>query len=253
MRLSKREVTLLIVLGMVAILVLGINFLVLPLSKEFKAANMAMTQKKDEMITAKSDIDTAGAMGVALDNAYQQTKKLTEPYNNSMKQEEIDIWLNELLAQNNLAVQNMDISDLEIAVTDFKIAAISDVESLPIQDAADVVNGTAPTPAPTTAPTGDGEQGDAVDEDMAAVPEQAPIVNDLQTALYQINVIINCTGSTEDIIAFSNSLYASGRALRLTSFTTQQAKEDGSVPAVITIAFYGIPPVDDVSAVAAAK
>ncbi|MEG2575208.1 MAG: hypothetical protein RSA41_04160, partial [Christensenella sp.] len=95
MRLSKREVTLLIVLGMVAILVLGINFLVLPLSKEFKAANMAMTQKKDEMITAKSDIDTAGAMGVALDNAYKQTKKLTEPYNNSMKQEEIDIWLNE--------------------------------------------------------------------------------------------------------------------------------------------------------------
>lgn len=238
MRLSKRETALLIVLGIVVIIVLGVNFLILPMGREMNAARAELLTKSDEMISVKADVELSGEMAQALQAAYAQTGELKKPYENSMKQEEVDLWLNTLLAKNGLEVQNMDISDIKVATADFESTALNQVESLPIQDAADIINGDA-LPA---------EEPDALApaEDSAEQPAQASQETGAG-ALYQIDAIINCQGSLDSIIAFANDLYASGRALRVTTLETQQAGEGGKVPGVVIVEFYGIPAVDGVT------
>lgn len=241
MRLSKRETALLIVLGIVVIIVLGINFLILPTGREMNTARAELLTKSDEMISVKADVELSGEMAQALQTAYAQTEELKKPYENSMKQEEVDLWLNTLLAKNGLEVQNMDISDIKVATADFESTALNQVESLPIQDAADIINGDAP-PA-------EGPDAQASAEDSAEAAEQ-PAQASQETgagALYQIDAIINCQGSLDSIIAFANDLYASGRALRVTTLETQQPGEGGKVPAVVIVEFYGIPAVDNVT------
>ncbi len=233
MRLSKRETALLILLGVVVILVLGANFLIMPLSRDVQEAQAMLLEKSDEVTTTRTDVELAGVMAQGLKNAYARTEALKKPYENSLKQEEVDLWINNLLAKNGLEVQNLDISNIQIATANFESAQINALETLPIQAAADVLNGTA-VPAAPTEETGEAEPA----AEATTQPTDAG-------ALYQINAIINCRGSFDSIIAFANDLYASGRALRITTLEMQQAGEDGIMPGVVIVEFYGIPAVGD--------
>ncbi len=251
MSLSKREVILLILLGIVAILVLGINFLVLPMTDEVKTAQELAQQKDDELLVVQTDIQTAGRMQELLQSEYAKAAELAQPYNGSMNQEEIDLWLNGLLANNNLQVQNMDISNMAISTASFEKAALNDVESIPIQDAADIVNG---NPAPTASPEPTQEEmneGSKVNAAAQAANEALEASGDTQTdlagSLYQINAVVNVVGTLDGVIGFANSLYESGRALRVTSLSTQESVETGLCSAVIAVEFYGIPAVQDVA------
>lgn len=243
MRLSKRETILLIVLGIVVILVVGINFLILPMIKDVQAAQAELQQKSDEEMTAQADTALASEISKAIEDAYAQTEELKKPYDNSMNQEEIDLWLNNLLAKNSLEVQNMDISDMSAAATDISVATADQENTLPIQNAADIVNGKAqPSAEPSAQPSVEASAQPSAQATVSAEPTQAVQGAD---SLYQIDAIINCSGSFDNIIAFANDLYASGRALRITNLQTQEAGETGQTPAVFTIEFYGIPAVGD--------
>lgn len=242
MRLSKRETVLLIALGVVLILVLGINFLIVPMSNEVREAKAVLLEKNDEVALTNMNVQLAGEMSQALKNVYAKTEELKKPYENSLKQEEVDLWLNDMLAKNGLEIQNMEISNIQIATANFDSAALGQEENLPIQDAADVVNGVAEPSAQPTEGTADGE---AVAETIVQ-PEAAATQGTEAGTLYQINVVINCRGLFDNVIAFANDLYASGRALRITTLETQQTGEDGKTSAVVIVEFYGIPTVETV-------
>lgn len=237
MRLSKRETALLILLGVVVILVLGANFLIMPLTRDVQEAQAMLLEKSDEVTTTRTDVELAGVMAQGLKNAYARTEELKKPYENSLKQEEVDLWINTLLAKNGLEVQNLDISNIQIATANFESTQINALETLPIQAAADVLNGTA-------VPTAPAEETDEAAPDAEATAPPTEQATDAG-ALYQINAIINCRGSFDSIIAFANDLYASGRALRITTLEMQQAGEDGVMPGVVIVEFYGIPAVGD--------
>ena len=250
MRLSKREMVLLIILGVVLIVVLGVNFLIVPMQQSLLDLRSLISQKQDELVSARADTETSSALLQSIDEEYARTKELQKPYENSLRQEEIDLWLNNMLAYYNLEVANMDLSDIGTATADFSgtdAAAQEGQESLPIQDAADIVNGAAP-PAqaqPSAQPSAQAsaqESGDPYAQAATATATASAAPSE-QASLYQLNAIVNCTGSFDDIIAFANGLYESGRALRITSLSTQEAGEDGRMPAVVTIEFYGIPAV----------
>ncbi|BDF57935.1 hypothetical protein CE91St36_07520 [Christensenellaceae bacterium] len=245
MRLSKREIVLLIILGIVVIVVLGVNFLIVPMQKTLAQSALDVEQKRLEMETVQKETAMSGEMTQMIEQTYARTRELQKPYENSLKQEEIDLWLNTQLAQNNLEVQNLDISDVKVATADFETAPLNELEPLPIQDAADIVNGGQEQPPEEAAPTDDtGAQEAGAETQAASAPEDT---GGNTTSLYQIDAVVSCIGGFDDVIAFSNSLYESGRALRITSITTQSPGEDGRTGAVITIEFYGIPAVQNVT------
>ncbi len=252
MRLSKREMVLLIVLGIVLIGVLGINFLIVPMQKSLQLDASLLMQKQDELVNVEADTKTSSVLTANIDEAYARAQELQKPFENSLRQEEIDLWLNNMLAYNNLEVQNMDISNVGVSTADFSTASTDDKQALPIQDAADIVNGVSePSAQPSAQPSEEGKADTSVAAEAIAVEAGAtpsPSATQSVPSLYQINAVVNCIGSFDDIIALANGLYESGRALRITTLTTQEAGEDGRMPAVITIEFYGIPAVDAITA-----
>ncbi|MEA5002014.1 MAG: hypothetical protein VB081_00730 [Christensenella sp.] len=247
MRLSKREMVLLIILGIVLIGVLGINFLIVPMQKSLQADASLLMQKQDELVNVESDTKTSSALMADIDEAYARAQELQKPYENSLRQEEIDLWLNNMLAYNNLEVQNMDISDVGVSTADFSATPTDEQQALPIQDAADIVNGTMQSSAQPSAQPSD-EASATASAEAGASPSPSAAATESAPALYQLSAVINCVGSFDDLIALCNGLYESGRALRITTLTTQEAGEDGRMPAVITIEFYGIPAVDAIGA-----
>ncbi len=248
MKLTKREVMLLFLLGTVAIVFIGLNYLIMPLYNSNQDMKDTLSILNDQLITMQTDQQITGTIDTQIEAATKETEEASEPFVYSIRPEQLTYWLNSLLQANNMEMNAIEFTDIASAApnfeTDREAPSGSNLE-LPIQNMADIVNGESAaavqeSSAQPTDAAADGEgtaaqeETDGAASDTVAAPPET----------YCTQVILNATGSYEDISKFMNALYADGRALAVDSLTITDYQEGGQMAAV-AIRFFGAPLPND--------
>lgn len=250
MKLTKREIMLLFVLGTVAVVFIGVNYLILPLYNSNQGLRDNLAALNDQLLTLGTDQQITGSIDGQIEKEMEKTTELSAPFAQSIRPEQVAYWLNSLLKANHMELNAIEFTDVVSAAPNFandQPVPPSDKLELPIQNTADMVSGkqaaaadaTAALPAeqpaaqPSAQPSGtaaDGQaQAGATAEDASASPET-----------YCTQAILNATGSYADISRFMEALYAGGRPLTVDSLTISDYQNGGKM-AVIAIRFFSAP------------
>ncbi len=241
MKLSKREMMLLFVLGAVAIVFIGVNYLVMPLFTTNKELNETLSGLNDQLLTLQTDQQTAGAIDGQIQKEMDKTTALSAPFSQSIRREQVSHWLNSLLNANNLNMYSIDFTDVVSAApsydTDRSVPPDGNID-LPIQNAADIAGGKT-EPQPTETPADAAASGDA----PAAAAEGAQTAAPPET--YCTQVVLNATGSYADIVKLMDAIYADGRSLVVDGLSINDYK-DGDMIAMVSMRFFGAPLPDGV-------
>lgn len=251
MKLTKREMMLLFVLGTVAIVFIGVNYLVMPLFTSNKELNDTLSGLNDQLMTLQINQQTAGTIDAQIQKEMDTTTELSAPFAQSIRHEQVSYWLNALLKANNLTMNSIEFTDIISAAPNFdsdKPASSLQKLDLPIQNTADIASGkqtAQPSETPTDAAT-QNTTDTAADTTQTATTAQADTT---QTAAppetYCTQVILNATGSYANISKLMDALYAGGRMLTVDSFSIGDY-QDGGKMLVIAVRFYGAPLPDGV-------
>lgn len=245
MKLTKREVMLLFVLGTVAILFVGINYLFMPLYSSNAELKNTLATLQDQVATLQVDQQITGSIDGQIEEELAKTEALSEPFASSIRPEQISYWLNSLLLKNSLKMDSIEFTDIASAAPNFdadRTVPPSEKLDLPIQNTADIVNGEQAAAADATqtadaAGTGGETAADTTQTgaaDTAAAPET-----------YCTQVILNATGSYTDIKNFMTALYSGQRALTVDTLTLSDYEMGGKM-AVVSMRFFGAPLTQDI-------
>lgn len=259
MKLTKREVTLLFLLAVVAMVYFGINYLILPEYKINLEKQNSIASLNDQLINlninGKTDLDAL------MNEAKVKSADLSKPFSSSIDPEQIDYWINTLLKQNGLTKISSAYMDLTPANPDFitdTALADSDAElPLAIQNAVNTITGVsnagtsaaasaAPAPASgASAQTSENINGTAETANTNSENIEPPV-----SGLYCTQLVLNAVGSYDNISKFMDALYAGGRSFVVDSFTVSDNPNStaGGKLAVVTIRFFGAPLVDESTA-----
>ena len=254
MKLTKREVTLLFLLAVVAIVYIGINYLILPEYKTNLEKQNFIASLNDQLINlninGKTDLDAL------MNEAQTKSADLSKPFSYSIEPEQIDYWINTLLKQNGLTKTFSAYMDLTPANPDFiadTALADSDAElPLAIQNAVNTINGASNTAAASNPDESAADVSAQTSENIndAAGTENESSENMPVPGLYCTQLVLNAVGSYDNISKFMDALYADGRSLVVDGFTVSDNPDItvGGKLAVVTIRFLGAPLVDESAA-----
>jgi hypothetical protein len=253
MKLTKREVTLLFLLAVVAMAYFAISFLILPQFKNNLDKANTIISLNDQLAALKIEDQTDGNVDILIEKENERYAELSKPFLESFDREQIDYWLNSLINENNLKKYSISYSDITSSGTNFdaeRVLPDSKKIQLPLQNAVDTITGVptaAPQPSSDQKPaafslpaqqTGEAAAG----ENNAAAASQAG----QQTAavqMYSMQAELNITGSYNDISKFMDALYSSGRMLAVNGFNINDF-EGGGRTAVVSIRFFSVPLLD---------
>jgi hypothetical protein len=237
MKLTKREMMLLFVLGTVAIVFIGVNYLVMPLYNTNKELNDTLSGLNDQLLTLQNDQRIAGTIDAQIQKEMDKTAGLSEPFAQSIRHEQVSYWLNALLKANNLALHSVEFTDIVSAAPNFDTdTSIPPAQKLilPIQNTADIASGKQQAqPSPSDAAAQNTADAAPADNAQTAAPAAPP-------ETYCTQVILNATGSYANISKFLDALYAGGRSLTVDSLLIGDY-QDGGKMLVIVIRFFGAP------------
>jgi|GEM_PF-6861423 len=258
MKITKREMMLLFVLGTVAILFIGLNYLVMPLYNSNKTLQDNLGLLNDQLLTLQIGQQSAGTIDAQIEKEAGLTAEKSAPFAQSIRPEQVSYWLNQILKADNLRMDAIEFTDVVTAVPNYendRSAPPESTEDLPIQNTADIINGkqAAATPPPASA-TDAAAQPSAAATDTAAADAAAAAAAAAQAAAgqtaappetYCTQVVLNATGTYADIKRFMGSLYAADRPLTVDSLTISDYDAGGKM-AVIVIRFFSAPLPDSV-------
>jgi hypothetical protein len=237
MKQTTREIVLLFLLGAVGIILIGVYLLILPLNNSNLELKETLSILNDQLITVQTDQQITGTADTQIEEEILKTDESIGPFLYSVRPEQLTYWLDGLLTANNMEMNAIEFTDIASAAPDFEMdrptPPAGNLE-LPIENTTNVMNGeNAPAPQESPAQPTDDAAAQTETDGTAAAPET-----------YCTQVILNATGSYEDISNFMNALYADGRALTVDSLTITDYQEGGKM-AAIAIRFFGAPLPDD--------
>ena len=248
MKLTKREVTLLFLLGVAALLYFGINYLILPQYNTNLDKQGTITSLNDQVTGLNLDTSTAGSINAQIDQAKAKSADLTKPFMSSFDREQVDYWLDTVIKQNGLAKYSIEFSDLTVTGTDFnaeKTLPDNQKVQVPLQNTVNTITGT-PTASPSSSPNltpSPLPSASPAATDAGSAPASGGSAQPAGPEMYSLQVVLNATGNYDNITRFLDALYASGRSLSVDGLTINDF-EGGGKMAVVTMRFFGVPLLD---------
>lgn len=243
MKLTTREIILLFLLGAVGIILIGVYLLILPLNNSNQGMKETLSILNDQLITVQTDQQITGTADTQIEEELLKTDEAIGPFLYSVRPEQLTYWLDGLLTANNMEMNAIEFTDIASAAPDFEMdrptPPAGNLE-LPIENTTNIINGES-APAPQESPD---QPTDAAADTADAAAQTETDGTAAAPETYCTQVILNATGSYEDISKFMNALYADGRALTVDSLTISDYQEGGKMAAV-AIRFFGAPLPDD--------
>lgn len=225
MKLTKREITLLFVLAAVFIAFIGVRFFLLPEYQLYKEKLLTTTELTAQLDSAQTDNGQKDTTADQLTVEKENYTELSKPFESSIEQEQVVYWLSGLLKSNNLTVYSTEFTNDSSTVVGFdaeRTVPVQDQTQLPIQNAVNSIIGAVEETAETTQETAASSVGE----------------------VYCTQIILNATGSYQDIVKFMDELYASDRSVIVDSLSIGDYEKGGKM-AVAVIRFIGVPLLDD--------
>ncbi len=244
MKLTRREVTLLFLLGIVALIYFSVTYLILPQYQSY-------TDKQVQLDTLSAQLAAQGANTSSLDTQISQAKakseELSKPFAQSIDREQLEYWVDTLLGQNGLTKISTSYSNLTPAYPDYGTGTAGQAGAQPtgltLQEAANAANGIqTPAPSDSAAASAQPAASDAANPQNAAQALNAsPSPEATQKpGLDCEQLTLTASGSYEGISKFMDALYASGRALTVDAFGIS-SDSTGAKTLAITVRFYSAP------------
>ncbi len=248
MKISKRDIQLLILLGLVAFVAAYYWFIFVPQTEKLKALQDNQAIVAMERSDIQRRIDIAPTLVSNIEAATEKLLKASQRYYGDLYQEELVMTINELAEGTSLNVKGITFAVISGPLSD---AATSLQESLGTAATGTAVDPNAPVPAAPNAavtdPNAPASQGTTPVAAPAPVnttglnPDGTPI-DPLVTQLNTITAIVQYEGYYSDLEAFMYNLYKYPKQMVLQSVNITSNTE-GLLNGVITIDFYGLPKI----------
>lgn len=224
--MSPRERLLLIMLCAVAILFGGYKFLIEPGIKQMSDIKASLVTMEDKLLTSKNNVMLAASINdinVKLENDILTN---STPFFPELVQEKMHVWLQTYLAKNAITPISLTINSP--IITEIKeVVSATKATVYPIGDAANAISeidkGKIPTTtannnAPTTSPV---------------KSEEVP-----KDTVEMIAVSLQYEGTYEQTLKFLDSIYNSGKYIKVTSATITTAEGKSTID--ISAECYGV-------------
>ncbi len=254
MKLTRREVTLLFLLAVVALAYFGINYLIMPQYRSNLEKQQIVAQLNDQLTNL--NIDGQVDLDALMKEAKAKSAEVGKSFSFSIDPEQIDYWVDTLLTQNALSKVSSAYTDMTPSNPDFTediaLPQSSGEPGMALQNAANIINGVnaaSPSAGDASSPTDTqgavssvtAENGNNSAADANVAEAQQPAAG-----LYCTQLVLNAAGSYDNISKFMDALYASGRSLVVDGFTISDnlIGTEGKL-AVITVRFFGAPMLDE--------
>lgn len=240
MKISKRDIQLLILLGLVALVAGYYWFVFVPQTEKLKALQDNQAIVAMERSDLQRRIDIAPTLKSDIEAATAKLLKASQRYYGNLYQEELVMTINELVEGTSLSVKGISFAAMSGPLSD---AVSSLQESLGAAATGSVVDPN----APVTDPNAPASQGTTPVIPPAPVntsglnPDGTPI-DPLVTQLNNITAIVQYEGYYSDLEAFMYNLYKYPKQMVLQSVNVTSNAE-GLLNGVITIDFYGLPKI----------
>lgn len=138
MILSYREKILIVLLLVVAVLYLGIQFLIMPAYDSYSKNKITLSEVSDKKTLAESNAITAPNINKSLLSAQEKALAAADPFLPNLDSDILFSWVNNIVASQGLIIQQINITEpkiIEIQKPDSKTQATS----YPINDFANII------------------------------------------------------------------------------------------------------------------
>jgi hypothetical protein len=250
MKLTKREVTLLFLLAIVALVYFGVTYLIMPQYQTYMDKQGQLDTLNGQLDTLNSN--TTGTLDTQISQAKAKSEELSKPFAQSIDAEQLEYWVGTLLKQNGLTKMSTTYSDLTPSYPDYskETATTGGTQKTgtTLQNTVNAANGVQ-TPSPSASPS--------AAPSASAQPSASGAANAQNAALQSLNASpsspaaekpgLNCeqltltaSGSYDGIAKFMDALYASGRTFTVESFAIVN-DTTGNKTLSLTVQFYSVP------------
>ena len=234
MKISKREVILLFILAIVAMVYVGYMFLISPAITANNSKEDKYKQVESSLITVNTDQAIAGKIDEQLIKVYETAKTAYKPLSNSIEQSEIDRYFNTLISQNKLTQVSLDISELQASNANYnskRVQTENSVGTLPLQQTADIING---------ANASANSQKSDTAKQTNTTNQASENTSDF---MYCRTAHLVVYGSYNNIVSFMNSLYSSERTIIVDTLNISQRDDGLTFNATIGVRFFAAPEI----------
>jgi hypothetical protein len=225
MKLSHRETVLIFLLGIILIIFVGLNFLIKPAIADNKTKQSEYDKLYQTLVKSNADIALLNTIDDQISKQYEAALTAAEPFSQSIEQTAIDRYINGLEKENRLSQTSINISEMEISNADYYSEIKSTTKSndtiIPIEQSAQIINGTATNNAAA-------ESSDSSGTNL----------------MYCTTVNLAVVGyDLHNIFYFLDDLYTDGRALIIEKLNITVDEKSSEIKATMTIKFFGAPEI----------
>jgi type IV pilus assembly protein PilO len=236
MKLSKREKALVSILLLAAIVYFGYQFV--PFEKIFKLSAL-----EDEYSQKKSTYDTMSRNIIVKTTYEKKVQELTTEINNinmltDLNQEQIIVFLNKYLANNNIDANSINFTDIVVNAVDTSEQKVDSRKKSSFESMMDNINPSS-TVVGNITETDSQTQADSKDKQQDA----SKTTDKEESTVDTISVNVSFESSYSDMIKFIDAIQNNPIDIAITNINT--LSDDGnSIQGAMTLNFYSVPKLD---------
>jgi Tfp pilus assembly protein PilO len=205
MTLSYREKILVVLLLVVAVIYLGIQFLIMPAYNSYTNNQSIVSELTDKKLLVQNNVSNVTNINVALQKAQANALNVAKPFLPTLDADILNVWANNIASSNGYTIQSIAITSPKATIIQLNPSKSENTlpNSYPIKDFANKVNGI-------------NNQGTAATTSQATAPANGRLDN---KSMLESDITLSMTGQFSNVSSFLNAIKNSKRTVNVSSFT----------------------------------